>query len=334
MLIGYSLSSQSLTITRKEGLASFYADKLHGRPTASGEKYDRTKLTAAHPSLPFGTKLKVVNLTNQKSVVVRINDRGPHNNKRIIDISRKAAEQIDMIRAGQLKVRIALLQDSATGNKDEFDLEGGNFDFDKELEKIEQDTLQKKAPDPAKKSSDGIPKVEPLDFSILDENGQEIGKDSFTNSDSTSKPQNNQSKTGSPSKSKTPLQADFDNIQDEFANLENDFLKKEVEPVTKEEKSTPTKPTPGQKITNSSHVDYMIQVNSYVNPKIANQFADKIRDIGFFPVFIQPIRIKQKIFYRVLILQYHTIEEVKNDILRLKKKGYSPIYKKYTFTAK
>ncbi len=60
------------------GKANFYADSLHGRKTSSGEKYDKTELTAAHKSLPFGTKVKVTRLDNKKSVVVRINDRGPH----------------------------------------------------------------------------------------------------------------------------------------------------------------------------------------------------------------------------------------------------------------
>ncbi len=91
------------------GKASYYSDKLHGKKTASGEPYDRTKLTAAHRTLKFGTKVKVTNLANNRSVVVRINDRGPAIKARIIDLSRAAAEQIGVIQAGVADVRIEIL---------------------------------------------------------------------------------------------------------------------------------------------------------------------------------------------------------------------------------
>lgn len=93
------------------GKATYYADSLHGNTTASGEKYDKKKLTAAHRTLPFGTKVKVTNLGNGKSVVVTINDRGPFGKKeRIIDLSRAAAEKIDMIHAGVVDVSVQILK--------------------------------------------------------------------------------------------------------------------------------------------------------------------------------------------------------------------------------
>lgn len=88
------------------GLASFYAKSLHGRRTASGERLDRMALTAAHRSYPFGTRVRVVNLANGKSVVVRINDRGPHVASRIIDLTETAAKAIGMWRKGVVSVRI------------------------------------------------------------------------------------------------------------------------------------------------------------------------------------------------------------------------------------
>lgn len=88
------------------GEASYYADKFHGRTTASGEKYDKNAFTCAHLSLPYGTTLRVTNLDNGKSTVVRVNDRGPFSPNRIIDLSRVAAEQIGMIAAGKAKVKI------------------------------------------------------------------------------------------------------------------------------------------------------------------------------------------------------------------------------------
>jgi rare lipoprotein A len=93
-----------------EGLAVYYSDSLHGRKTASGEPYDKDALTAAHRHLPFGTVLRVTNLSNRRFVEVRVNDRGPHGNRRrIIDLSRKAAERIDMIPSGVVEVRIEIV---------------------------------------------------------------------------------------------------------------------------------------------------------------------------------------------------------------------------------
>ena len=92
------------------GLASWYGREFHGRPTASGERFDMHDLTAAHRTLPFGTRVKVTNLTNGQSVVVRINDRGPLKPGRVIDLSYAAAKQLDMIEAGTARVRLEVLE--------------------------------------------------------------------------------------------------------------------------------------------------------------------------------------------------------------------------------
>ncbi|MDE3253547.1 MAG: septal ring lytic transglycosylase RlpA family protein [Bacteroidota bacterium] len=88
------------------GLASFYAESYNGRKTANGEIFHSSDMTAAHKTLPFGTKVRVTNLSNGKSVKVRINDRGPYVAGRIIDLTRAAAKKIDMVQAGVVKVRI------------------------------------------------------------------------------------------------------------------------------------------------------------------------------------------------------------------------------------
>ena len=95
---------------RAEGKASYYGKAHHGNKTASGERFDQNALTAAHRTLPFGTMVKVTNLDNDRSVVVRINDRGPFARGRIIDVSRKAAEALDMIRSGVAPVRVESLK--------------------------------------------------------------------------------------------------------------------------------------------------------------------------------------------------------------------------------
>jgi rare lipoprotein A len=91
------------------GIASYYADSLQGNLTASEEPYDKGKLTAAHPSLAFGTKVKVTNLANGKSVIVRINDRGPHSGGRIIDVSGAAADKLGLKDSGTAKVELEVL---------------------------------------------------------------------------------------------------------------------------------------------------------------------------------------------------------------------------------
>lgn len=96
-----------------EGVASWYGPGFHGNTTANGERYDQNALTAAHRTLPFNTVVRVVNLENGKTVDVRINDRGPFVDNRIIDLSRAAASRIDMIQSGLAPVRIILLSSSA-----------------------------------------------------------------------------------------------------------------------------------------------------------------------------------------------------------------------------
>ena len=91
------------------GMASFYADKFEGKTTASGEVFKQSKLTAAHRTLPFGSVVKVTNLNNNLSVTVTINDRGPFVDKRIIDLSRAAAEKLKFIDKGTTNVKIEVV---------------------------------------------------------------------------------------------------------------------------------------------------------------------------------------------------------------------------------
>jgi len=99
------------------GVASWYGARHHGKRTASGELFDQTKFTAAHPTLPWGSIVKVTHLANGKSVEVRINDRGPFGKGRIIDLSRAAAKVLGMLRTGVAQVEIERLSplESASG---------------------------------------------------------------------------------------------------------------------------------------------------------------------------------------------------------------------------
>ena len=92
---------------KETGIASYYASSYDGKKTANGEIFRSSKLTAAHKKLPFGTKVKVTNLSNGKTVKVRINDRGPFVEGRIIDLTAKAAKKIDMLHMGVTRVQIS-----------------------------------------------------------------------------------------------------------------------------------------------------------------------------------------------------------------------------------
>ena len=96
----------SCASTKEQGRASYYADKFNGRKTASGATFSQHKRTAAHRTLPFGTKVKVKNLDNGKTVRVRVNDRGPFVEGRMIDLSKKAARKLGMVKQGVANVEI------------------------------------------------------------------------------------------------------------------------------------------------------------------------------------------------------------------------------------
>lgn len=109
-----SRSTSAAGGTTQRGEASYYADKFEGRQTASGEVYTHQKRTAAHRTLPFGTRVRVTRLDTGAEVVVRINDRGPFKRGRIIDLSRSAAQAIDLIAVGVADVEIQVLGGDAS----------------------------------------------------------------------------------------------------------------------------------------------------------------------------------------------------------------------------
>lgn len=96
--------------TLERGQASYYHDRYQGQRTASGEPYNAQALTAAHRRLPFDTRVRVTNLENGRQVTVRINDRGPFTEGRVIDLSRRAAKRLGMIKAGTAPVRVTPLR--------------------------------------------------------------------------------------------------------------------------------------------------------------------------------------------------------------------------------
>ncbi len=107
LLKSYNLAE---ALYEETGVASYYAHKFHGRITANGEVYDMYGLTAAHPTWPFETILRVTNLSNGKKVIIRVNDRMPRHPDRLIDLSLGTAQKLDMIQAGIQKVKLEVLK--------------------------------------------------------------------------------------------------------------------------------------------------------------------------------------------------------------------------------
>lgn len=107
LVLGFVSVRAQQTIT---GRASYYSDKLHGRPMAGGGLYDKDSMTCAHRNLPFGTLLRVRNIKNGQEVVVEVTDRGPFSNRYVIDVSRVAAQRLGFIKRGWADVEITILQ--------------------------------------------------------------------------------------------------------------------------------------------------------------------------------------------------------------------------------
>ena len=105
------MNRKSPVVLIDTGVASYYHPKFQGRITASGELYDQNKMTAAHNRLPLGTMIKVTNLRNKRSVIVRVNDRLHHRNKRLVDLSKAAATKLGYVGKGITRVKVEVLKD-------------------------------------------------------------------------------------------------------------------------------------------------------------------------------------------------------------------------------
>jgi len=107
---GRTAGGDAKSLKTMEGIASYYADDFNGKKTANGETYDMYKMTAAHRSLPFNTKVRVTNIENKRSIIVRINDRGPFKLERIIDLSLAAATQLGMKGTGTANMKLEVVE--------------------------------------------------------------------------------------------------------------------------------------------------------------------------------------------------------------------------------
>jgi rare lipoprotein A len=139
ILILMAVAGSLFAESEMQGVASWYGGKFHGRLTSNGEVFDTNELTAAHKSLPFGTMVKVMNLDNGRWVVVRINDRGPFVEGRVIDLSRAAADALCMLSSGVARVSLEII--SFATDKELFAIQIGAYGLEKNAQRA-RETLE------------------------------------------------------------------------------------------------------------------------------------------------------------------------------------------------
>ena len=133
VILFFSIATTAFTDPELQGLASWYGGKFHGRLTSSGEVFDTNELTAAHRTLPFGTMVRVTNLDNGKAVIVKINDRGPFVEGRMIDLSMAAAEEIGSVGQGVARVSLQIVGFSA--DRELYAIQVGAYGLERNAEK-------------------------------------------------------------------------------------------------------------------------------------------------------------------------------------------------------
>jgi len=130
----------TLGVPIERGIASWYGPKFNGKRTANGERYDMNALTAAHPSLPFGTKIGVRNTRTGREVMVRVNDRGPYSKNRVIDLSYAAAREVGVVGPGTASVEIYLVP--ASGAPQRFTVQVGAFSEAEKAVSLQRDVVR------------------------------------------------------------------------------------------------------------------------------------------------------------------------------------------------
>ncbi|MCB1179003.1 MAG: septal ring lytic transglycosylase RlpA family protein [Leptospiraceae bacterium] len=281
------------------GKASYYADKYHGKKTASGEPYNKTKYTAAHRTLPFNTIVKVTSVSNSKIIYVRINDRGPHSEKRIIDLSRKAAEGIDLIKAGETVVSVEVI---GQGKDNE------NPDQESYANKEKSNTKANSKKPSSNPSNNKNPIYE-----------------------NTSKIPNYKELT---KKKDEDSEDEFDMEEEDEEG--DDFLTNNKEESSKISESNNPE-TFQYKDLNGKGVNPKglgIQVGAFSEEELATTQGQRLQEIGFNSIAIEKTEIAGTPYYRVIIYNVQkgkkVGKETKSAFKKLKKEGF-PIHFLYRF---
>ncbi|HCL55790.1 MAG TPA: hypothetical protein DHW82_02105 [Spirochaetia bacterium] len=202
------------------GKASWYGEPFHGRKTASGEIYDMNKITAAHKELPFGTVLKITNLDNGKSIMVKVNDRGPFVAGRILDLSKKAAEELEYIKKGVVNIKAEVVF-MPGGNAKNFEEEVLKKEETKETKQTETKEVKKEEPKEKEVIVSDDDKIDEIIQTLKAEDLEEKNKDTQASKETSGKLEGTAS---------DPLEKEFE--------VKNEEIKKE-ESVNNSKSDTP-----------------------------------------------------------------------------------------------
>lgn len=286
----YTLFAQAA----ETGEASYYADKLAGNKTTSGEKYDPKKLTAAHRTHPFQSILKVTNLGNGKVVFVRVNDKGPHGKKtRIIDLSKAAAEKIDLVKSGVAQVKVELVGQGSAGKDPD------------QSEPAKKDVATKKDI-PAKTDAEES-------FSLEDEYDDE--------EDEELEPEFNPMpvKKEVPMKKEVPEKKTVPTLPAKKTETPSKKIALQTNSPYYDYEGKPQSPT-----------GVGLQIASFTNEKFAVKAATRLMLKGFPNVVIEKYDAVRPIVYRLIVWGYETDEDALAVGKQLESQGYN-LYFIYRF---
>jgi rare lipoprotein A (peptidoglycan hydrolase) len=298
----------------QEGVASYYAHQFHGRKTANGEKFDMYALTAAHPKIRFNTLIKVTNLTNGKSITVRINDRGPYVGGRIIDLSMAAAEKIDMIRSGTAKVKceVVYVEDMPPSVREQIERE--------QRQQNEQGNTknppQPKQPEPEPQNRNAASRLLERISSVLRPSGGNSRKDN------EKPPQPKPETRPNPVGKELPMD---DRPPVDHPGYDPVYTEPEV---TDNRKTSPPREERFAGINTYTHTGeiqypdgFGVQIGSYTSIEKAVEMAREAESKGLRKVFIQTGWSGERRVYRILVGE-GSAEKVNPTIASIRQKGY------------
>lgn len=285
------------------GKASYYADRFHGRKTHYGEKYDMNAYTAAHRELPQGTKIKVTNTKNNKSVIVRVNDLGPFSHGRILDISKAAARDIEMLSQGVATVTLEVVELSPDAKK---------------TESPETKTIKNDTPTSTIKSTKP-PSVDVTSSNVIT---------------SIVKNKENPSAVPSPEVKTLPNNEAWVGSEQETASQENTNTVPEKESPTVEIKDAVSDNFKPGSIYNpkglkQSVKGFGLQVGLFSTALNAIRYCRALSDSGFSKLYIKSDLEEKGTVYRVFVGDYEKEEDAQEDMNKLKEKNKEYFFRKY-----
>lgn len=281
------------------GKASWYGSKFHGRTTASGEIYDMNKLTAAHKNLPFGTVVRVTNLDNGKAVTVRVIDRGPFVQGRILDLSRKAAEELDFIRQGVANIKMEVV--------DSKDQEGVQAQKQSEETQIKDEAVKKASSEEIQARPEEEKESDISDQDTIDSIISALKTD-------TGKGGDQEVLEGTPDDAKKQeKEPEQIQKQSETAAFDESKMKEEEIPLTSQ--------TSAPKFEQRTYQIFVIQLGAFSSEQKAQAYMKKLEEKGL-STYITSVEREKQVLYKVRDKRiYRELNQVLEQAKQIKAMG-------------